>query len=201
MREFLASYAKVEFDKVKQRIAAYLQTPVGVEHLGAMVPSTHRDTITEELLFTSEMKRLIGEVNPVPLNSFPDLRVTLQRASIIEYVLSATDLLAIGRLASNVREIKSFFSGKSGEFPKLCDLASGLHVDKVLEYNISRAIDDEGMVCDTASRELQVIRRALRRRGEMLRNKMESILSSLQKKGVTQEDLITTRDGRLVIPV
>ena len=48
---------------------------------------------------------------------------------------------------------------------------------------------------------LQSIRRSIRRKGEALREQMESILSSLHRKGLTQEELITTRDGRLVIPI
>jgi DNA mismatch repair protein MutS2 len=201
MREFLSSLGKVEFDKVRLRIGALLQTPMGNDHLESLAPRTDESWIREELGLTSEMKRLLDEGTPVPIRGLPDIRTALQRAAIVDFVLPASDLLAIARLASNSRELKTFLSARSGEFPGLSAIVEPLSPDKVLEFNILGAIDEDGRVVDSASKTLQAIRRSIRRKSESLREQMESILSSLHKKGITQEDLITARDGRLVIPV
>jgi DNA mismatch repair protein MutS2 len=147
------------------------------------------------------MKTLLGEGTPVPIRTIPDLRTALRRASIDEYVLPAADLLAVARLAANSRELRAFFSGRAPVCPGLAAVIAPLSVDKVLEYNILRAIDEEGRVTDNASRTLATIRRSIQRKSESLREQMESILGALHRKGITQEELITTRDGRLVIPV
>ncbi|HLF13334.1 MAG TPA: endonuclease MutS2 [Bacteroidota bacterium] len=201
MREFLSSLSKVEFDKVRLRIGGYLQTPMGNDHLVSLVPRTDEAWIRGEQALTTEMKRLLGEGTPVPIRGLPDLRTALQRASIVDFILPAADLLSIARLASNSRELKAFFSGRAEEYPGLAALMTPLTINKVLEYNILRAVDEEGRVMDGASQTLKSIRRSIRKKSEALRSQMESILGSLHKKGVTQEELITTRDGRLVIPV
>ncbi len=201
MREFLSSLTKVEFDKVRQRIGGYLQTPMGHDHLEAIHPRTDEQWIRAELGLTSEMKRLIAEGTPVPVRNLSDTRSALQRATIVDFILPATDLLSIAHLAANSRELKSFFAGRASEYPGLASLVEPLTIDKIIEYNILRAIDEEGRVTDGASQVLATIRRSIRRKGEALRSQMESILGALHKKGITQEELITTRDGRLVIPV
>lgn len=201
MREFLSSLGKVEFDKVRLRIGALLQTPMGNDHLESLAPRTDEAWIRAELRLTTEMKRLLEEGTPVPIRGLPDTRTALQRAAIVDFVLPAGDLLAIAHLAGNSRELKSFFSARAAEFPGLSAIVEPLTPDKVLEYNILRAIDEDGRVMDSASKTLQSIRRSIRRKGESLREQMESILASLHKKGITQEELITARDGRLVIPV
>lgn len=201
MREFLSAFSKVEFDKVRARIGAFVQTPMGKDHLESLAPRTDEGWIRAELSLTSEMKRRLGEGAPVPIRSLPDVRIPLRRASIAEYVLPAPDLLAIAHLAASSRELKSFFTSKAVDYPGLAAVVGPLLPDKVLEYNILGAIDEEGRVVDSASRTLQGIRRSIRRKSEALRGQMESILSSLHRKGITQEELITTRDGRLVIPV
>jgi DNA mismatch repair protein MutS2 len=201
MREFLSSLGKVEFDKVRHRIGSLLQTPMGGDHLATLGPSADEVWIRMELGLTSEMRRLLDEGTPVPIRGLPDIRTALQRAAIVDFVLPAPDLLAIAHLASNSRELKTFFTARSAEFPGLSAIVGPLSPDKVLEFNILRAIDEDGRVMDSASKELAGIRRSIRRKGEALREQMESILSSLHKKGITQEELITARDGRLVIPV
>jgi DNA mismatch repair protein MutS2 len=201
MREFLSSLTKIEFDKVRLRIGSLLQTPMGNDHMEDLAPRTEAAWIREELALTSEMKRLIEEGAPVPIRGLADIRTALQRALIIDFVLPAPDLLAIAHVASNARELKSFFASRTGEYPGLARIVAPLAPDKVLESNILRAIDEDARVLDSASKALQTIRKAIRRKGESLREQMESILSSLHKKGITQEELITARDGRLVIPV
>ncbi len=201
MREFLSSLSKVEYDKVRLRIGGYLQTPMGNDHLVSLGPRSDEAWIRAELALTSEMKGLVGEGTPVPIRGLADVRTALQRAAIVDFVLPAADLLAIAHLAANSRELKTFFSGRAKEYPGLAGLILPLTIDKIIEYNILRAIDEEGRVTDGASQALGTIRRAIRRKNEALRSQMESILGNLHKKGITQEELITTRDGRLVIPV
>ncbi|HLB00599.1 MAG TPA: endonuclease MutS2 [Bacteroidota bacterium] len=201
MREYLSSFSRVEFDKIRQNIRRYLRTPMGREHAESLVPFGDPASISAELGATSEMKNLMSGGTPVPVRELPDLRVPLQRAAIVDFVLPAPDLLAIANLAANSRELKSFLGKKGNDHPVITDLVSRLTVDKILEFNIARAIDEQGRVTDGASRELSFIRGSIRRKSENLRARMETILRSLHKKGLTQEELITTRDGRLVIPV
>jgi len=201
MREYLSSFSRVEFDKIRQRIGRYLRTPMGLEHVESLSPASDRAVITAELSATTEMKNILDGGTQVPLSELPDLRVPLHRAGIVDYVLPAADLLGVARLAASSRELKTFLGQRAPEYPIVASLVSGLATDKLLEKQITKAIDEEGRVTDGASNALSSIRRSMRNISENLRAKTESILRSLHKKGLTQEELITTRDGRMVIPV
>ncbi len=201
MREFLSSFSKIEFEKVRQRIGGLLQTPMAAEHLRMLAPGTDEAWIRTELGLTSEMKRLLEEGTPVPVRGLADVRTALQRATIVDFVLPAPDLLHIAHLAANSRELRSFFSKREVDVPGLFALSSPLTTEKGLEQHILGAIEPDGRVADNASPVLASLRRAQRRKAEALRGQMERILSSLSKKGMTQEELVTTRGGRLVIPV
>ncbi len=201
MREYLSSYSRIELDKIRRRIGRYIRTPAGRERLDSLIPQSDPAAIKAELEATTEMKNLLSDGTQVPLRGLPDLRVPLQRALIVDFVLPAPDLLAVAGLAANSRELKTFLRNRSREFPILSSIVSGLTTDKLLEHNITLAIDEEGRVVDGASHALASIRRSMRSISDSLRSRMESILRSLHKKGLTQEELITTRDGRMVIPV
>jgi DNA mismatch repair protein MutS2 len=87
------------------------------------------------------------------------------------------------------------------QFPLLWDSSDRLHTDKVLEFNIDRAIDENAAVRASASRELQSIRRSIAEKYDHLRKSLESILRNVSDLGFSQEEIITTREGRMVIPV
>src|SRR3989304_5546196 len=166
MREYLSSFSRVEFDKIRQNIRRYLRTPMGGEHAESLVPFGDPASISAELGAPSEMKNLMSGGPPVPVRELPDLRVPLQRAAIVDFVLPAPDLLAIANLAANSRELKSFLGKKGNDHPVITDLVSRLTVDKILEFNIARAIDEQGRATDGASRELSFIRGSIRRKSE-----------------------------------
>jgi DNA mismatch repair protein MutS2 len=80
-------------------------------------------------------------------------------------------------------------------------MVEDLPFDKVLEFNIDQAIDETGAVRATASRELQSIRRAIADRYDDLRKRLEGVLRGVADMGFSQDEIITTREGRMVIPV
>jgi DNA mismatch repair protein MutS2 len=97
--------------------------------------------------------------------------------------------------------LRDFLSKQRTQAILIWDIAEPLHIDKVLIYNIERAIDESGAVKANASKELQAIRRAINDKYDQLRKRLESILKSVSDQGFSQDDIITTREGRMVIPV
>src|SRR5690606_14479748 len=101
--------------------------------------------------------------------------------------------------------MKQYFSSKErnedDKFPKLIKLAGPIFTDKILEHNIDITIDETGKVKDSASSTLRQIRRDIIAKEEHLRKTLAKILKSYSEKEYSQEDIITQRDGRMVIPV
>ncbi len=201
MQEYLHSFSKLELDKVKQRIQNYTLSPLGREHVDRLLPANDLRNIRGMLAFVSEMKQLLESDDYPPLENLLDIRESLGRATIENFVLPAEELHSIALVLATSEKIRTYFTRRRESYPLLWESIYAIQPDKVLEYNISRAIDEEGKVRDSASKALSTIRIQIVERKESLRKSLESILKSISDKEWAQEEIITTRDGRMVIPV
>ncbi len=147
------------------------------------------------------MKRLLEEEEGLPLEGLQPIGPALSRSSIegrnapAERTAADPDDLRAARLTRTVlakRRESAFL---------LWNIAEGLEGDKVLEFNIGQAIDDSAAVKTNASKDLQAIRRSIAETSEQLRKRLETILRGVSDLGFSQDEIITTREGRMVIPV
>ena len=83
------------------------------------------------------------------------------------------------------------------EFVYTTPLFENLYVNKSIVDTISHSILDENTLSDNASNELYSIRKNIRGKEQEIRNKLNSFLHSKY----IQEPVITSRNGRFVIPV
>ncbi len=201
MSAFAAALQKLEFEKVRQRIQRYAASEPGRELLQELGVSTSLPEIRTELAKVSELKRLLEEEEDFPLGGIYPVRTALQKSGVEGSTLLPRELTQIGSLARASRNLRTFLAKRKERFPLLWEAAERLEVNKVLEYNIDQAIDDGGAVRAGASRELQSIRRAIADTYDELKKRLEGILRDVSDLGFSQEDIITTREGRMVIPV
>jgi DNA mismatch repair protein MutS2 len=201
MQDFLNSFDKLEFYKVKQRIAKYAISEYGKEKILNLLPTNSIPLIQFQLDVTSEMKLLLESDDPLPIDNLIDIRSHLNRASILDSILAANEIYAVGMTLKISRIISSYFSRRKINYPLLNKLIEPTYIDKILEYNIDRAIDENGKVKDNATNELRKIRIAMSETTELLRKKLGQILKAVSQQGWAQEEIITSRDGRMVIPI
>jgi DNA mismatch repair protein MutS2 len=201
MRDSLNSLQKLEFDKVRKYIQRYTVSAPGIERLENLIPSSDVEVVRASLALVSQMKAVIEEEGAIPLDQVHDLRTTLHRSSIENYSLSSGELLHVAQLLQTSRNILQFFNRKKERYPLLLQKVEGLYVNKILEFNISRAVDENGQVKSSASKELASIRQQLASRSDLLRSRLEKIMKGVADKDWIQDDIITTRDSRMVIPV
>jgi len=201
MREYLHSFTKLELGKVKQHILGYTLSDLGREHVEKLAPSSDLLEIQSNLRAVSEMKRILESDDYPPLEHISDIRTSLRRASIEDYILPSQELHKIALLLSTAEKVRSYFSRRQALYPTLWGIVIPVQINKLLEYNIRKAIDDEGNVRDNASKALSIVRKQILEQKEALKRSLESILKSVAGKDWIQEEIITTRDGRMVIPV
>jgi len=163
--------------------------------------STSLSEIRLQLDRTTEMKHLLVEEGGLPFDSVQSAGDSITKAGVEGLFLQPHEFLQVASLLRAARLLRSLLAKKKETMHLLWELAGDLYIDKVLEYNIEQAIDETGAVKDGASRELQSIRRAVNGRYENLRKTLEGILRQVSGFGFTQEEIITTREGRMVIPV
>ncbi len=202
MTPFDTASEKLEMAKVRQRILRYAFSEAGKELLENNSPVlTDPDAIRFALGQVSAMKRLLEVDEELPLEGIYAVRPAIQKAGVEGSVLSSRDLACVGSTLRAARILRTTLQKRRDAHPDVWRIAEDLPTDKVLEYNINQAIDETGAVRASASRELQTIRRSIADRSDELRKRLESILRTVADLGFSQDEIITTREGRMVLPV
>lgn len=198
---FLSSLKKLEFDKVIERVSKLAVTELGRMRVLRILPSTDPVVIQSELQRVTEMKDLLIGEEGLPLDGTKNIIPALRKIAVENLVLSVQELLDIGSTLRISQSVHSFLSKRKTLYPSLIGFADNLLIDKVVEFNIAQALDEQGFVKDSASKELRQIRHDLIGANDALRRRLESILRSVSEQDFLQEEILTTRDGRMVIPV
>jgi DNA mismatch repair protein MutS2 len=192
---------KLEFDSVLEKISEYAFSESAKEKIIHILPFTDAKFIEIELKKVSEAKEILIAEGAIPLESFKNIIPALKKTTIENHSLSIVELLEIAATIRISRNLKLFFAKRITQYPFVSDYHHQLFGDKIIEHHITDALDEHGFVKDTASKELREIRRSMIIASDALRKRLESILRLVSEKEFLQEDIITTRDGRFVIPI
>lgn len=198
-------YTLLEFEKILSRIKTYIYSGLGEERCENISFITDKEALRLELDKTSEMKDILTREEYLQLDGLRDIRKTLSKLNIEGNYISSEEFLSILTFLRISRLTKSYFSrlnvGTDYDYKLIPEMTSGLFTDKILESNIDSTIDETGTVRETASAELKRIRITIRKKTESLRKSLEKILKDISDKDYSQDDIITQRDGRFVVPV
>ncbi len=198
---FRDAIAKLDFPRIITHVAGYCITGYGKERVEQLVPSDVFAFVRDELDRVQEMRSLLDAEDTPPIEALEESRPALHRAAISGSMLPGEDFRDLLRTLITSRKLKTFFAKRAERCPMLSRMSEALYEDKLLEYHIDRVVDDEGGVKDAASKELRRIRREIIDKSGQLRRRMESILKRVSEDELVMEDLVTMRDGRLVLPV
>jgi len=191
---------KLEFDKVCDKLKTYCTSQYGIDKVETLELFTSPLLLRIEFNKLKSIKEFIEAGNEINIDGLKDIRDDLERIKIPgNYVQPEKynwikDFLRISRIVkSQINSIQ--------ENEDLKKLVEGLYTDKVLEHNIESTVDVNGEVRDSASRNLKKIREDLIDKRDSLRKLLSKLLKRVSEQEYSQDDIITLRDGRSVIPV
>ena len=194
-------FKTLEYHKIKQSIAEYCLTPMGNIFVEKMIPLKEKSSILSKQDETYEAFLLHKENLTIPVPRLKSLNYALKRLEL-GAALNGEELSIIGKLLKSVSEIRRFFLVLEKEdklFPaldvwnqKLASLPEALQM-------IQSAIEEDGSVISTASKELSSIRRQQLKIETQIRSQLNQILKSKSKQ--LSDQLVTMRNDRYVIPV
>ena len=116
-------------------------------------------------------------------------------------VLSMKELLDVAGVLRAVRSLTQWRSTNAGVESVLDPLFGALSPNKFLENEITSAILSEEEISDSASPELYEIRRKIRVQESKVRDQLDKMTHSAHYSKFMQENIITQRNGRYVVPV
>ncbi len=201
-----ADFAALEWEPLLALVAGFAASPVGREAILALRPSTDEEWIARQHQLTGEVRLLLEEQVSIPLGGLFDPTQHAAKAQIPGAALEAGELQAVARLANDVASWQSLLQSPPprlvGKLPGLSEQSRALSTSlRPLAESIERTIQPDGSLADSASPELARIRREQERQQRVIEESLRSALRKLTAEGVTQEELITIRGERFVIPV
>ena len=192
----------LEYDKIRALLKKYTASQLGTARVDTLAPSTEVGKVRYLLTLCSEAKFFHQVYGGVPLNGLKDIRKSLTHAAKVGAILDAEELLDVRKVAQIPADIHRAFEKRDREeFPNLFAIVDALPVFPELVEAIRYCIDAEGGLLDRASPELRTIRRKLSRLRENIHQKLEATLRSPEHQKVIQEQIITSRNNRYVIPI
>jgi DNA mismatch repair protein MutS2 len=191
---------RLEFDKILAEIATLAHSDVSRELILATAPLTD----TERIRLTSgrieELRALLNLGVAVRLSPFEDIRPLLEIVRPAGAFLAPQDLLLFIPVLQIIGDIARQFAPRT-DIPLLTSLTPPLRPFPDILEPLTASIDHDASIMDGASSALREIRRAKRSLSARIRKKIEEIVRASNIEIFLQDDFITQRSGRWVIPV
>lgn len=157
--------------------------------------------LKDELDLIEDIYSILQRNEDLPLSGLKEIDPSLKKSQIRNAVLDETELLRIKDNLRVFRLLNGYITAKEESLINLSKLKDIIHFNQFIEKHIDDAISENGEVKDTASKQLQSIRRNILSTSDRLRNKLQSILKKTFQDDLLQDDFYTMREERFVIPV
>jgi DNA mismatch repair protein MutS2 len=190
----------LEYPKLLGIIAEPAHCPATRQAVLAIRPYGNLPDILQRQRLVEELRRLSAEGSPLLIFPFADLKPFLEKVRPVGAVLDPLELSAFMPLL----QMSSTVSGQLEEvedLPHLKTLTRNLKGFPDLMTFLERALDQEGNILDQASPLLGELRKEIRQLEAQIRRKLEEIVREPRVGQFLQDDFITQRSGRWVIPV
>ncbi len=187
----------LEWPRLCRHLATFTATNIG-NVAAQRLPIPISQVESEALLAqTVEATQLESTVGGLQFGGIRDIGVALER-SRLQGILSGEELLDIATTLAGARRLRRQIDGQE-DLPVLQALVEDLRTFPELEQEIHRCIDDRAQVADRASVKLGNVRQQLKVVRDRIYSKLQHIMQ--RQSGALQENLITQRNDRFVLPV
>jgi DNA mismatch repair protein MutS2 len=195
----------LEFDSMREILRAYAYSPLGQAKIAALAPSGDSAWIERQQQLTSEIREYLRVGARFEFSGLLDPTVLVEKAHIEGAALETAeirDILLVVDRADEWRHIAHEPPSQMNlEFAAVAELSSTLaDFTELLRFFRNKILPD-GTLDDRASPELARIRREIERQKRLIQESLRAYLRRLAEGGAVQDELITIRGERFVIPV
>ncbi len=191
-------YRTLEFDKILSMLSSYGVMDITKKRILETTVSAKIKKVNKMQDETADAVTLITKKGSPPIMCKEDVRSPLKRA-VMGGVLSISEILSVGKVLETSEKLKRF--PDELELSALGEHFEALWENRDLKKRIFQSIADEETLADDASPALSDIRRKIRLANNKVRDTLKSIISSPSYAKCLQEQIITMRDDRYVVPV
>ena len=191
----------LEFNKILDLLRDQAGSGLAKERIVQLEPMTNMRMAKDALTETTEAVSVIVHKGSIPVGEIGDISSIVSMARRGR-CLSMRDLLQVRASIASSRQVKAFLKEDMPEGLKVISEIAGLLDPEVrLEKDIYDAIISEDEMSDNASPVLKSIRRDMRNKNDLIKSRLQKMVSSSSAKSHLQDAIVTMRNGRYVIPV
>ncbi len=190
----------LELPKILERLSKHTSFSAGKQLVLEMRPTIDLDEARAWQAETSEARKMFAEKANVTLGGARDVRepaVAATRGILIE----PNVLLDIRYTMRRATTLRRTIGRLKAQYPLLSDIINEMEECNELQMEIERVLDENGEIKDSASPQLAMIRRELKVAFDRLQSKLQRMVNSSTNALYLQEQLVTMRNGRYVIPI
>ena len=193
----LESLSTLGYEEIKKDVTRHAVSYEGRRMVNGLEPMIYLPAIHRALDETEEAKELLERGASVPLPSLEGIEWIMSLMGT-GYLYNEQDFTAITMFLNSCSQLRKYMASKEQSFPRIAAYGASLLELKQVREEIERCILF-GVIESQASKGLERVRKRLAVAKERLQRKLESIMSRHQP--ILQENLVSMRGGRYVIPV
>jgi len=202
----------LEFEALRGLVGRYVRSALGRGELEHVAPSSDRDAIEIALAETAEGIEYLrtagqpqaasrGAAIRISFTDIADPESTVSRLRIEGATLEAEEIYQLTRLLDLAAEARGVLVAAGQRFPRLAAHGAAIADLRELAQELSGKILPGGMLADHASVALGRLRRDIEKQRQGIQHSLERFLRAHHADGTLQEDFVTIRNDRFVVPV
>ena len=202
----------LEFESLRQLLGRFVRSRLGQDELDQLQPYSDRAALESTLADVAEAIAYLratlqpqsasrGAAIRVRFDSLPDISTILPMLRIEGATLEAKQLLDLTRLLEQAGEIRSLLNIAAEKYPRLGARAAAIFDPRSILRDLSGKILPDATLADDASVALQRLRRDIDKQQRQIQISLERFLRAHHDDGTLQEEFITLRNDRFVVPV
>jgi DNA mismatch repair protein MutS2 len=202
----------LEFDALIRLLGRFISSPLGRAELDRVAPRSDSAALTETLAEVAEaIAYLRSAAQPKPaqrgaairldFSGISDLRTAVEKLRIEGASLEPREIFDLISLLDRAADMKSILSAVAERFPRLGRRALAIGEFRPVLQDVAGKILPDGTVADHASVALARLRREIEKQKKAIAASLERFLRAHREEGVLQEEIVTIRNERFVVPV
>ncbi|HUE23145.1 MAG TPA: endonuclease MutS2 [Bryobacteraceae bacterium] len=206
------SAATLEYESLRALLGRYVSSPPGKAELARIAPHTDAARLAADLADAGEAIEYLrsasrpqtaarGAAIRIEFGGFPDLTEAVHKLRIEGASLEGKEIFDLFGVLDRAADAKSLLNAVAERFPRLGARAQSIGDFRALLKDLEGKILPDGSVADHASVALARLRRDIERQRKSIQGSLERFLKSHQEEGVLQEEFVTIRNERFVVPI
>ncbi len=191
----------LEFDKILAAISGLTHSDDSLERVHGICPLEDRQEIESRFGLVGEIRRLRAMASPLEISGFTGITRTVHQLGPEGSAAEPPELLAVCHVLKMTGAASALINKEIREGWYLTGLAGGLTGFPLITKRIEDSIDHEGNIKDTASTRLYELRTKIRGLQARISRKLETMVRDERTSVFLQDDFISRRSGRWVLPV